>query len=191
MSIAVIEEPASIADVDQDRYEIIDGQRVGLPPMAIYSAWLATLLIQNLAPFAKTHNLGRAVCEGLFHLPSPINRDRRPDLAFVSFARWAKSRSVPRTDNAWDVVPNLTTEVVSPTDGAGDLTEKIHEYFRAGVELVWVIYPLQNEVYVYSSPTQIAVLTRTDVLDGGTVVPGFRLPLAELFAEPAENGAVS
>ena len=193
MSTAAIQEPAPVStlDGDEDRYEVIDGQRIGLPPMAIYSVWLASQLHEYLSFFARTENLGRSVCEGLFHLPAPINRDRRPDVAFVSYQRWAKDRPLPRTDNAWDVVPNLTTEVVSPSDGAEDLTAKIHEYFRAGVELVWVVYPLRNEIYVYRSPTQITVLTSADVLDGGTIVPGFRLPLAEFFGEPVENGAVS
>jgi Uma2 family endonuclease len=192
MSTATIQGPVFVSapSGDEDRYEVIDGQRVGLPPMAIYSSWLASLLDQYLGPFARTHNLGRTVCEGLFHLPEPINRDRRPDLAFVSYVRWAKTRSVPLTDNAWDVVPNLTTEIVSPTDDVNGLIEKVHEYFRAGVELVWVVYPLQREIYVYQSSTQITVLTAADKLDGGTVVPGFRLPLVEFFGEPAQNGVV-
>lgn len=64
------------------------------------------------------------------------------------------------------------------------LDDKIAEYFRAGVELVWVVYPNQSKIHVYESPTQpITVLWRKDVLDGGTVAPGFRLPLAELFTD--------
>lgn len=98
---------------------------------------------------------------------------------------------MPRTDNAWDVVPNLASEVVSPTDSVYELEQKIVEYFQVGVELVWVVYPSQNKVHVLVGPTQIEVLTPADVLDGGTVLPGFRLPLAELFAEPAEDVVVA
>src|ERR1019366_4653165 len=135
-----------------------------------------------LGNFVDAKALGRAVAEGLFHMPAPVNRDRRPDVAFVSYQRWPKTRSVPRTDNAWDVVPNLTTEVVSPTDSVYELEQKIVEYFQVGVELVWVVYPSQSKIHVLVAPTQIQVLTATDVLDGGAVLPGFRLPLAELFA---------
>lgn len=174
---------------DGDVYEVIDGKPVGWPPMAIYSVLVASVLFRYLANFSDAKQLGRAVIEGLFHLPAPVNRDRRPDVAFVSYQRWAKTRSVPRTDNAWNVVPNLATEVVSPTDSVVELEQKIAEYFKVGVELVWVVYPSQSKVHVCLSPTQIQVLTITDALDGGTVLPGFRLPLTDLFAEPAEDEA--
>jgi Uma2 family endonuclease len=179
--------PPSLGIGNDDLYEVIDGKRVGLPPMGIYSVLLASYLVRHLGNFADAKALGRAVAEGLFHMPAPVNRDRRPDVAFVSYDRWPKTRSVPRTDNAWDVVPNLATEVVSPTDSVYELEQKIVEYFQVGVELVWVVYPSQSKIHVLVGPTQIQVLTATDVLDGGAVLPGFRLPLADLFAEPAEN----
>lgn len=189
MSTATLQEPIS-AIADDELYEVIDGQRVRTPPMAALSVWIGSELTRHLGNFTAA-NLGRAVTEMLFHLPAPINRDRRPDVAFVSYERWAKSRPVPRVGNAWDVVPNLATEVVSPTDSAEELDDKIAEYFRAGVELVWVVYPNQSKIHVHTLPTQpITVRLRNDVLDGGTVVPGFRLPLAELFTETeAVNGA--
>jgi Uma2 family endonuclease len=120
-----------------------------------------------------------------------MGRSRRPDVAFVSYQRWAKTRPMSRTVDAWDVVPNLAVEVVSPTNEATKLLDKIAEYFRAGVELVWLVYPQQSQIYVYQLPTQINGLTKSDMLDGGNVVPGFRLPLAELFSEPAEEEAIS
>lgn len=188
----VVQAPSDIIG-DDELYEVIDGKRVRTPPMGVFAVWIASQLHSHLAAYVRTQNLGRALTEALFHLPSPINRDRRPDVSFVSFGRWPKNRSVPRTDNAWDVVPNLAVEVVSPNDVADEIQEKIGEYFRVGVELVWVVYPMQSQVHVYASPTQITGLAKSDTLDGGTVVPGFRLPLAELFTEPEEtadaNGA--
>ncbi len=59
--------------------------------------------------------------------------------------------------------------------------EKIKEYFEAGVERVWVIYPDFAEIYDYDSPTSVQIVTRDQTLDGGTLLPGFQLPLAELF----------
>lgn len=159
--------------------------------MAALSVWLAFELARHLSNFAGA-SIGRVVTEMLFHLPVPVNRDRRPDLAFVSFQKWAKHRAIPYTGGAWDVVPNLAGEVVSPNDEVDELQNKIADYFRTGVELVWVVYPAQQQVHVYQSLTKITVLTKADALDGGTVVPGFRLPLAELFTDPAPaatNGA--
>ena len=162
--------------------------------MAAFAGWIASELSRHLGNFVAA-SLGRAVVEVLFHLPAPINRDRRPDVAFVSYQRWAKSRQIPTAGNAWDVVPDLMTEVVSPTDKADEIEQKIAEYFRAGVQLVWVVYPMQSKIHVYQSPTQISVLSKADVLEGGTVVPGFRLALAELFPEAGDpetaNGSVA
>jgi Uma2 family endonuclease len=189
MSTAILQEP--ISDVmDDELYEVIDGKRVRTPPMAAIAVWTASELARHLGNFTVA-TLGRVVTEMLFHLPAPINRDRRPDVAFVSYQRWAKSRPVPSSGNAWDVVPNVATEVVSPTDSVDELEQKIAEYFRAGVQLVWVVHPTRSKIHAYESPSQIAVLTRDDVLDGGSVVPGFKLPLAELFTEviPETNGA--
>ncbi len=171
---------------NDDLYEVIDGKRVELT-VGIYSVMLASQLFKHLAVFLDDVPIGRAVAEGLFHLPAPFNRDRRPDVAFVSYERWSKTRSLPRTDNAWDVVPNVTVEVVSPTDSIYELEQKIAEYFQVGVEMVWVVYPSQSKIHVLASPTQIQVLTTHDVLDGGTLLPGFRLPVNELFVEPAED----
>ena len=191
MSVITVEGPSiqmpTTAIADDDLYEVIDGKRVGARPMGIFSVLLASDLLQYLGAFVRTNRLGRVVSEGLFHLPAPINRDRRPDVAFVSYSRWPKNRSVPRSDNAWDVVPNLAVEVVSPWDNVEELEQKIAEYFRVGVELVWVVYPSQSKIHVLVGLTQIQVLTTTDVLDGQTVLPGFRLNVSELFAEPAEN----
>lgn len=140
--------------------------------------------------FVCAKNLSRSLSHALFHLPTPITNDRRPDVAFVSYERWAKNRPLPFTD-AWDVIPNLAVEVVSPTDKADEIEQRIAEYFRAGVQLVWVVYPTWSKIHVYQSPTQISVRTRADFLDGGAVVPGFKLALAELFTETVDASAAA
>jgi Uma2 family endonuclease len=178
-----------------DLYEIVDGKRIQLNNSPL-GAWIVSKFAFPLANFVQAHQLGWTISHALFHLPAPINRDRRPDIAFVSYERWARNRPLSLTDDAWDVIPNLTTEVVSPSDTVQELQQKIHEYFRAGVELVWVVYPVHSKIHVYQSPTQITVLSRGDVLDGGTVVPGFKLPLMVLFPEysqsaPTNGGATT
>lgn len=168
---------------DDALYEIVNGQRVELPPMSIYAVRVASRLMGKLNEFGLTNNLGEGICEGLFHLPLPVARNRRPDVAFVSFDRWPADRPLSETDNAWDVAPDLAVEVVSPGDLVDELMTKIEEYFQAGVRLVWVIYPRQRLIHVYETPTHIRALIRTDTLDGGKVLPGFQLPLASLFQE--------
>jgi Uma2 family endonuclease len=166
---------------DEGFYEIIDGRRVELPPMSAYATLIAFEVGRRLGNFAEANNLGLAVTEMLFHLALPVDRNRRPDAAFVSYERWAKGRPMVRRDNAWDVVPDLAVEVVSPTDLAEELIDKLDEYFRAGVRLVWVIYPGTRLLYVYESLTSVRGLTHTDEVDGGAVLKGFRLPVDSFF----------
>jgi hypothetical protein len=66
---------------------------------------------------------------------------------------------------------------------------KVGEYFRAGVRLVWVVYPDQRVVFVYDSPLSARGFGDGDDLDGGIVLPGFRLGVSDLFGEPEAPGA--
>jgi Uma2 family endonuclease len=172
---------------DQDvLYEVVDDQVVELAPMGAYEVWIATVLVARLATFATHHQLGRAMQEMLFDLTVATGRKRRPDVAFVSFDRWPLTRRIPRTE-AWEVVPNLAVEVVSRSDSVDYIVDKVAEYFHAGVERVWIVFPSQEQVYVYDSPTSVRILSRTDELSGDPILPHFRLPLMELFED---TGAV-
>ncbi len=153
--------------------------------MSVNATLVTTALSGHL--FNQTKASGRIATEGLFRLPLPVDRNRRPDIAFVSFDRWPQDRPTG-TENAWDVVPDAAIEVISPNDMIEEVLVKLDEYFRVGVRLAWVVFPQQQLVYVYESYTQIRVLTRADTLDGGAVVPGFRLALSELFPQAFAGG---
>ena len=181
MSPALANPPETAQAPLDSLYEVIDGRRVEKPPMAADSVWIASILVRELGTFARTHELGRVVCEMLFHLQA--NRPhRRPDVAFVSYERWPRDRKLPRVD-PWDVVPDLAIEVVSPTNSAAEVLARVGEYFHAGVQRVWVVYPSESFVYVYASPTEVQILQRGDELDGAPLLPGFRLPLTDLFED--------
>ena len=91
-------------------------------------------------------------------------------------------KRVPRTE-AWEVIPDLAVEVISKSNSADDVVVKIDDYFQAGVRQVWVVYPVTSKVHVYGSPTQVKMLQMGDELQGDPLIPGFRLPLSELFGE--------
>ena len=150
--------------------------------MGVYEAWLANLILGRMLPASR--GVGRVMMETLFRLGADGNK-RRPDVAFVSFDRWAKSRRVP-SGEAWDVVPDLAIEVVSPSNKASEIVRKKGEYFRAGVVAVWVIYPEQQEIHVWDVAVSCRVLEIGDDLEGGAVLPGFRLSVTELFDVEAE-----
>jgi Uma2 family endonuclease len=78
--------------------------------------------------------------------------------------------------------PDLAAEIVSPSDRADDITTKIAEYFEFGTRLVWFFINWKRTVHVYTSPTQVRILTEADTLDGGDVLPGFSCKISEIFS---------
>lgn len=158
--------------------------------MGAYETDIASLLVAFLGPFARTQQMGRVVGEMLFVLNRTLGLERRPDVAFVSYQRWPRRRRVPRL-RSWDVVPELAVEVVSPTNTADGVSIKVKEYFQAGVQLVWVIYPSIEMVHVYEALDRIRVVKRDEELDGGALLPDFRLPLAILFEEESDGASTS
>jgi Uma2 family endonuclease len=173
-----------------DRYEVVNGQIVEIAPMSAFSAEVANRVRDELTAYARSSRRGRARNEMLFRIPQADDqtRNRAPDAAFISFDRWPENRTLPYRGNPVDVVPNVAVEVVSPTDSAEDVLAKAYEYLRAGVELVWVIFPRQRQLFAYTAPNAAPrVFTEADALDGGTVLPGFSTPMAGLFPGMAEE----
>jgi Uma2 family endonuclease len=187
MSLAPTAVPSSLPPpfADDALYEVVDGQFVELMKMSALSAMVATDLAGEMRNFAKTHVLGRVVTEALFPIPNRRHQ-RRPDVAFISYARWAVDRPVPPSD-PWPVVPDLAVEVVSPTDILDKLLKKVEAYLRAGVREVWVISPVARRVLVFPAAGNARILSVGDHLDGGEILPGFRLPLEQLLPPVPET----
>lgn len=76
--------------------------------------------------------------------------------------------------------PDLAMAIVSPTDRLSDVTSKVVDYIDAGARLVWIIDPVTRTASVHRSRSDVIMLRDSDTLDGGDVLPGFRLALAEL-----------
>ena len=164
--------------------ELIEGtlveKAVGLEE-SFLAFWLGTLLNQFVIP----RNLGMVTGEaGFMELPGgPV---RGPDVAFTSWDRMA-NRQRP-SDPVPELAPDLAVEVLSRSNTRGEMQRKRGEYFRAGVRLVWEIDPRARTVRVYTSETAYTDLTAADTLDGGAVLPGFAVPVADLFAELDRHG---
>lgn len=106
---------------------------------------------------------------------------RIPDVAFISWAR-LPGGTVPE-EPVPELVPDLVVEVLSRTNTPGEMRRKRQEYFQAGAVLVWMVDPDRRTVTVFTSPTDFAEHAERDSIDGGTVLPGFTLSLAEFFQE--------
>jgi Uma2 family endonuclease len=167
-------------------YEVVDGEFVENPPMGAEQSLLASFLQELMGPFARANKLGRVATETLFLIDRARSLKRRPDLAFVSDQRWPLKQPVPPTE-AWDVIPDLTVEVISESNTANAVVTKIDEYFQAGVRTVWVIYLVNSKVYIYDSPTRVRILQVGDTLEGGDLLPGLQILLSTLFEEGTEE----
>lgn len=158
--------------------ELFDGTLVE-KPMGRPEAYLALELGRLLANFVVEHNLG--FCTGADDLIRILPKQvRGPDTTFTS---WLKrpDGTVDR-DQISKVIPDLTVEVLSPKNTPAEIARKIDEYFRGGVRAVWVVDHRKETATVYTAPDAAVVFDSADYLDGGDILPGFRLPLAELFA---------
>jgi Uma2 family endonuclease len=165
-------------------YEVIDG-RIVEKAMGAYECWFASVMFGALDPYNQANPSGRVVQEMIFDLRPHVARERRPDVAFVSFERWAQDRRIPQA-RSWAVIPDLAIEIVSLTNTADEVADKLEEYFKAGVRHVWVVYPRHSKVYDFTSTTAVRVLAAGDELDGGDVLPGFRLSVTDLFNKAGE-----
>ena len=169
-------------------YEVVNGKVVEQPAMGVFETWFASELFGWLQRSPGIQDHGRVLSEMLFLLDAANVLERRPDLAFVSHERWARNRAVPRTA-AWEVIPELAIEIISPMNLACQVLVRVDDNFRAGVRLVWVVYPgAELElVYIYESPTSVRILTRSDRLELPAILPGFQVPLESLFERPTAS----
>jgi Uma2 family endonuclease len=164
-----------------DRFcELVDGVLVE-KAMGFYEGLLAVVLIRYLSEFVIRHKLG-IVVNGDSNLRLFPGLVRLPDVSFISWDR-LPGRKVPTVAVA-DLAPDLAVEVVSRGNSKKEMERKLDEYFRYGVRLVWMVYPKKKTVDVYTSRADKRTLRENDTLDGGDVLPGFALALAELFTPP-------
>lgn len=186
MSTVELPPPEVIDDIIESDalYEVVDGQIVEKPPMGSLQEFTASRLQALLGYFVYQNKLGHALVETLFDFGPKLKNKRRPDLAFLSAKRWPLDRPISEGNGA-PVVPDIAIEVISPSNRWDDVLDKLAEYFRVGVERVWVISPRHRQIQIFDDVNTIRILGETDVLTDD-LIPGFELNLSELFSIPAE-----
>jgi Uma2 family endonuclease len=114
-----------------------------------------------------------------FKLASNPDVVRAPDVAFI---RRERVEAVGDVEGYWPGAPDLAVEVVAPSDTHAEVQEKVFDWLEAGTHMVILVMPRQRCVTVYRSLTSVIVLTDHDMLDGGDVVPGWEIPVRNLFS---------
>jgi Uma2 family endonuclease len=164
---------------DGFRYELIRGELRKMAPAGFRHGRIAIKLSTNLDQHVTNHNLG-VVCaaETGFKLASTPDVVRAPDVAFI---RQERVEEVGNVEGYWPGAPDLAVEVVSPSDTYTEVQEKVFDWLEAGTRMVIVVMPRRRVVAVYRSLTEIVMLTENDALDGGDIVPGWTMPVRDLF----------
>ncbi len=133
-------------------------------------------LIAALRPYVLKHGLGRVFApQTTYHLPGMP--DREPDASFIRRERLPRNLNVDA-----DMPPDLAIEVVSRTDTFGSVNLKVTQYLTVGVRMVWLINPDLQTVDLYQPDQPSRRYNVGDTLVGDPVIPGFALPVADLFA---------
>ncbi len=166
---------ASLPENDEKRLELDDGEIVEMAESSPVNTVTAVRISTFLNIFIMPRNLGYVTgADGGFKLAE--KRVRQPDVGFISKER------MPKLPKRFGVAPDLAVELVSPDE---DIFKKAREYLHAGTRLVWAVYTDEQVVHVMrldedgslrSTPFDINA-----TLDGGYVLPGFALPVKDIF----------
>jgi Uma2 family endonuclease len=177
-----------LAMPDGDHHELVDGTLVERT-MSLLAGRVETTLARILDLYCVQHNLGWVVSPscGYRCFAWKPRQVRRPDVSFVSLDRLPSEAHW--SDGYVTIPPDLAVEVTSPTDTVYELEEKVEEYLRAGVRLVWVVHPEVQAIQVIRSDGSGYRLRAGDELSGEEVVPGFRCSVASLFPAPLPGNA--
>ncbi|HYH80298.1 MAG TPA: Uma2 family endonuclease [Longimicrobium sp.] len=164
---------------DGTRRELVLGEVREMTPAGSRHGRIGARILSRLEAHVFANGLGEVYnADTGFRLASDPDTVRVPDVAFVSRGR---ADRVGDVEGVWPGAPDLAVEVISPTDSYGDVDEKVAEYLGAGCRMVIVVNPRHRRAMVYSSGSAV-LLTDDDALDGGDVVPGWTLPLKDVFA---------
>ena len=168
---------------DGERYEVINGE-LNERSMSYESSEIAIILAALLKTWSRTHP-GRVTGSdgGFTTFPWMPGDVRMPDAAYIS-----KERLPRRPARGWaSVAPELAVEVISPNDLFSDAEDKAKDYIRAGVDLVWAVVPNSRSVHIWRRDGSRSIVQAGEMLSGEDVLPGFAVPVAELFEEETED----
>jgi Uma2 family endonuclease len=164
-------------------YELVDGE-LKEKPVSKESSRIGVRFARFLDVFCDMHNAGWVYGpdNGFRCFPDDPGRVRKPDVAFVSVARMPVETY--EDEGFCTTAPDLVVEVVSPNDLASEVEGKRDEWLAAGVRAVWIVHPETRTVHTHTSAGGYTFLREADTLTAPDLLPGFAVPVADLFRRP-------
>ena len=161
--------------------ELIDGEIVDSMSGGFEHSLVSGNFHALLREFVRAHGLGRVITnEAGLHIVSDLPRSRGADVAFISYPRMPKGK---RLKGFLRIAPELIVEVLAEKDSWKNLEDKIADYHRTGVEMVWVADPQTRTVKKFSRSGEQEIVHDGGELTGGKILPGFSVPIARFFDE--------
>lgn len=174
------EELAAMGDLG--RCELVEGRIVKLSPTKMPHGRYEFEMARLLGNFVEKHDLGVVMVGevGVYTRRDP-DTVRGADVLYISHERLAQATP----GGFMDVAPELIVEVMSPSDRWSEVRKKIKEYFEIGVTAVLIVEPEEQTIALYRSPTAIQEFALNGALTLEDILPGFNLPLNQLWATQA------
>lgn len=161
---------------DAGRVELVNGETRKMTPAGFEHGEIAMLIGESLSAHVRTHGLGKVLAaETGFILRRKPDTVRAADVAFI------RQERVKKTTTYFEGAPDLAVEVISPNDAYTEVDEKVDDWLRAGTQIVIVVNPRNRTAKIHRSLTEFTPVDINGSLDGGIVVPGWSLPLRDLF----------
>jgi Uma2 family endonuclease len=161
-----------------EHWELVNGEVVAMNPSSGRSARIGGRIYSLFLRQGEELGLGWAYpAEAGFLLFGDRQTVRSPDAAFI-----VRDRMATEEEGFVPMAPDLAVEVLSPSDRMADALAKVAMYIAAGVRSVWLVDPATQTVTIFSPDAPPNKLRGDDILDGGDVLPGFSVPVAELFS---------
>jgi Uma2 family endonuclease len=175
---ATIEDVATLPD-DGQRYDLIKGNLIRMSLARGRHGEIASKINWLVGNVVWPERLGRVyTAEAGFILARGPDVLLCPDVASVSSERLPPDAE---RDQFMEIAPDLAVEVLSPSETARTSREKVDAYLDGGVNAVWVVGPVRRSVAVHLASGMTEILSEDDVLDSGDILPGFSVPVADIF----------
>lgn len=172
------------APAGEPEVELIEGEAVPKPMVGKKRSLLVSRLIYLLQAYVEQSASASDVDTELRHL----NREQEwvflPDISVTLRERLP---GVALAENQpVEVMPDFAIEVLSPDDRPGRIAQKIAQYMRAGVRLLWIVDPETEQVTAWSPDAPPVTAASEGVLSAAPVLPGFSVDLEALFGRVRE-----
>ena len=164
---------------DGFRYELIRGKLRKRSLAGQTHGRYTSNISLSLGGHAKANRLGKSyIADTGYILTTDPDHVLAPDFAFISNERL---NEIGESDGFAQGAPDVAVEVISPNDRYTEVEEKVEDWLNAGCRAVIIVNPRRQTVNLHRSPTNVTTLTESDTLEISDIIPGWRMPVEDIF----------